>query len=233
MNISANALFTSEVLRPRSLGCRSLSLAQIASRNGLTIEGRDGDVVRFSTLSDLRESGGVIVTYLTSARFAGLLRSGDDVAVVTRPDLRTHLHPGNIALTVDQDPHDAFYTAFTSASQDVPGMRQMKGTWADCPVVVMDDEVRDSSMILLKAIRAIGDAVMCSIAFGKIPCGLDHLVGVSSGGGITGSGKVGEAVSKVGLDLGVSLNVSLIGGCQVGDVPGDSRHGCGLRPPVS
>jgi hypothetical protein len=93
-----------------------------------------------------------------------------------------------------------------------------EGDLGRLPVVVMDDEVGDPSMILLKAIRAIGDAVTCSIALGEIPCGLVHLVGVSSGGGITGGGKVGEAVSKVGLDLGVSLNLGLIGGRQVGDL---------------
>jgi hypothetical protein len=42
---------------------------------------------------------------------------------------------------------------------------------------------------------------------------------VLSGGSVTGSGKVGEAVSKVGLDLGVSLNLGLIGGCQVSNLP--------------
>src|SRR5579863_8481479 len=100
MTIPARELLTQTGF-PRRLGCSSLSLSQIASRNGMTIDGRDGRVQRFTTLSDLVESGGILVTYLTSARFANLLRTGDDVAVVTRHELRPHLKQGKIALLVD------------------------------------------------------------------------------------------------------------------------------------
>ena len=81
----------------------------------MVVDGRDGQIERFTTLSDLTGAGGIAVTYLTSARFAGLLRSGDDVAVVTRADLRGYLQTGNIALIVEGDPHDQFYTAFAAA----------------------------------------------------------------------------------------------------------------------
>ncbi len=102
--------------RPRRLSCRSLSLAQIARQHGMVLEGYDGEIQRFTTLSDLAALGGIAVTYLTSPRFANLLRSGDDIAVVTRAELRQHLQLGNIALIVNgDDPHDAFYTAFASA----------------------------------------------------------------------------------------------------------------------
>lgn len=117
MTIPARELLTQTGF-PRRLGCSSLSLSQIASRNGMTIDGRDGRVQRFTTLSDLVESGGILVTYLTSARFANLLRTGDDVAVVTRHELRPHLKQGNIALLVDGDPHDIFYTAFADAVRE-------------------------------------------------------------------------------------------------------------------
>lgn len=101
--------------RPRRLCCRSLSLSQIAQQHGMVVGGRDGQIERFTTLSDLKGVGGIAVTYLTSARFAGLLRSGDDIAVVTRADLRGCLQKGNIALIVEGDPHDQFYTAFAAA----------------------------------------------------------------------------------------------------------------------
>lgn len=104
--------------RPRSLGCHSLSLTKIASQTGMTLDGRDGNIAKFATLSNLKECGGIIVTYLRSARFASLLRSGDDVAVVTRPDLRWHLQPGNIALFVNDNPLDLFYTAFVAAVEN-------------------------------------------------------------------------------------------------------------------
>lgn len=104
--------------RPRSLGCHSLSLSKIASQNGMTLDGRDGSVAKFATLSNLDESGGIIVTYLSSARYANLLRAGDDVAVVTRPNLRGSLQPGNSALLVNDDPHDLFYTAFATAVEN-------------------------------------------------------------------------------------------------------------------
>jgi UDP-3-O-[3-hydroxymyristoyl] glucosamine N-acyltransferase len=84
----------------------------------MALDGGDGEIERFTPLSDLVATGGVAVTYLASARFAGFLRSGDDIAVVTRADLRGYLQSGNIALIVDGDAHDAFYTAFTAAVED-------------------------------------------------------------------------------------------------------------------
>jgi hypothetical protein len=93
-----------------------------------------------------------------------------------------------------------------------------EGDLGGLPVVVVDDEVGYLSMILLKAIRAIGDAITRSIALSEIPRGFDHFVGVSGGGGITGCSKVGKTVLKVGLDFGVLLNLGLIGGRQVGDL---------------
>jgi UDP-3-O-[3-hydroxymyristoyl] glucosamine N-acyltransferase len=84
----------------------------------MTLEGRDGEIERFTTLSDLTASGGIAVTYLTSARFADLLRSGDDIAVITRADLRGCLQKDNIALIVDGDPHDEFYNAFVTAVEE-------------------------------------------------------------------------------------------------------------------
>jgi UDP-3-O-[3-hydroxymyristoyl] glucosamine N-acyltransferase len=100
---------------PRNLRCRSLTLAQIANENGMVLDGHDGEIQRFTTLSDLAATGGIAVTYLNSLRFAKLLRSGDDIAVVTRPELREHLQAGNIALIAKEDPHDVFYTAFAAA----------------------------------------------------------------------------------------------------------------------
>jgi len=84
----------------------------------MVLDGHDGEIERFTSLSGLAGSGGIAVTYLTSPRFANLLRSGDDVAVITRPELRQHLQTGNVALIVDGDPHDVFYTAFASAVED-------------------------------------------------------------------------------------------------------------------
>jgi UDP-3-O-[3-hydroxymyristoyl] glucosamine N-acyltransferase len=81
----------------------------------MILDGRDGAIERFTTLSDLKTSRGITVTYLSSARFSGLLRSGDDIAVVTRADLRGYLQKDNIALIVDGDPHDEFYTSFAAA----------------------------------------------------------------------------------------------------------------------
>ncbi len=104
--------------RPRRLGCRSLSLGEVAKQHGMKLDGRDGEIGRFTTLSDLAASGGIAVTYLTSARYSDLLRSGDDIAVVTRADLRGCLQKDNIALIVDGDPHDEFYNAFVSAVKD-------------------------------------------------------------------------------------------------------------------
>lgn len=103
---------------PRKLRCCSLSLSQIARQHGMTLDGNDGEVERFATLSGLEGHGGVVVTYLNSSRFAGELREGSNVAVVTRQELRGCLKTGNAALLVDGDAHDAFYTAFATAVED-------------------------------------------------------------------------------------------------------------------
>ena len=84
----------------------------------MILDGPDGEIQRFTTLSDLTGSGSIAVTYLTSARFANLLRSGDDIAVVTRPELRQYLQAGNIGLLTSGDPHDVFYTGFTAAAEN-------------------------------------------------------------------------------------------------------------------
>lgn len=85
----------------------------------MSLDGGDGPVGRFTTLSGLASaSDDLAVTYLTSARFAGSLRSGSDVAVVTRSELRGCLQEGNAALIVDGDPHDLFYTAFADAVEN-------------------------------------------------------------------------------------------------------------------
>ncbi len=116
MAIQANDLLSSTGI-PRSLRCDSLKLAEVADRHGMMLDGSDGHVKRFTTLSELSPVNGITITYLTSARFASLLRSGDDIAVVTRAALRPYLMPGNAALIVSDDPHDAFYTAFADVVQ--------------------------------------------------------------------------------------------------------------------
>jgi UDP-3-O-[3-hydroxymyristoyl] glucosamine N-acyltransferase len=105
--------------QPRRLRCRGLMLSELARQHGMTLDGKDGQVERFTTLDGLASaSDDVAVTYLTSARFAGSLRSGSDLAVVTRAELRGCLHAGNTALIVDGDPHDLFYTAFAAAVEN-------------------------------------------------------------------------------------------------------------------
>lgn len=100
---------------PRRLRCRGLMLSELARELGMRLEGGDGAVAGFRPLSSLgtREDG-ITVTYLSSAQFAGLLRPGSDIAVVTRGGLREHLQDGNAALVVDGDPHDIFYTALAT-----------------------------------------------------------------------------------------------------------------------
>lgn len=103
-------------VRRRRLRCSGLSLAGMAGRNGMTLDGKDGEVGSFTTLDGLSKTDpGIAVTYLASARFAGSLRSGADVAVVTRPELRGCLQEGNLLLLVEGDPHDCFYTVFAAA----------------------------------------------------------------------------------------------------------------------
>ena len=114
MTISARELLSGGE-SPRRLRCHSITLSQTAAQHGMVLDGHDGEIQRFTTLSDLAASGGIAVTYLTSPRFASLLRRGDDVAVVTRPELRQHLQAGNIALISNGDPHDIFYTVFATA----------------------------------------------------------------------------------------------------------------------
>ncbi len=116
--IPAHELVTGDG-RPRRLRCRGLLLSELARQCGMTLEGEDGQVERFTTLDGLVSgSDDIAVTYLTSARFAGSLRSGGDVAVVTRAELRGCLQEGNTALIVGGDPHDLFYTAFTAAIEN-------------------------------------------------------------------------------------------------------------------
>lgn len=113
----AHALLT-EAGQPRALGCRGLSLKEMARRHGMMLEGSDGEISRFTSLSGLQERGGLAVTYLNSERFAAELLEGTDIAVVTRAELQSSLKEGNIALLVDGDAHDAFYTAFVTAQED-------------------------------------------------------------------------------------------------------------------
>jgi len=105
---------------PRRLRCRGLRLSELARRHGLTLDGPDGDVARFAPLSGLGEKNdAVAVSYLSSPRFASLLRAGTDIAVITRASLRSHLKDGNAALIVPEgleiDPHDWFYSALAGA----------------------------------------------------------------------------------------------------------------------
>jgi len=101
---------------PRRLRCRGLTLSELARELGMRLAGGDGEVAGFRPLSGLSQrEDGIAVTYLGSARFAGLLRAGSDIAVITRAELRGHLQEGNAALIVDGDPHDLFYTALATA----------------------------------------------------------------------------------------------------------------------
>lgn len=101
---------------PRRLRCRGLTLSHLAREHGMRLEGGDGEVAGFRPLSGITAAeDGIAVTYLSSVRFAGLLRAGSDIAVVTRAELRGHLQEGNAALIVDGDPHDLFYTALATA----------------------------------------------------------------------------------------------------------------------
>lgn len=116
--ISAHEL-VSRGVHPRRLGCRGLLLSELARQHGMTLDGRDGQVGRFTPLDGLASAGDdIAVTYLSSTRFAGSLRSGSDVAVITRAELRGCLQEGNSALIVDGDPHDLFYTAFAAAVEN-------------------------------------------------------------------------------------------------------------------
>ncbi len=108
----------SDAGRPRALGCRGLSLSALAQRNDIVLDGRDGEISRFTGLSGLQERVGIVVTYLTSARFVEELREGSDIAVVTRPELKSVLKEGNVALITRGNPHDVFYTAFATAVKD-------------------------------------------------------------------------------------------------------------------
>ena len=97
---------------PRALRCVGVSLRDLAHKQGMLLDGEDGNVTRFTSLSGLEERGGIAVTYLSSARYADELREGDDVAVVTRRELKSLLKAGNVALITEGHPHDVFYTAF-------------------------------------------------------------------------------------------------------------------------
>ena len=97
---------------PRALRCMGISLSSLAQKQGMLLDGPDAEVSRFTSLSGLAERGGMVVTYLSSARYANELREGSDVAVVTRPELKSLLKEGNAALITGGNPHDAFYTAF-------------------------------------------------------------------------------------------------------------------------
>lgn len=81
-------------------------------------DGPDDEVTRFDSLSGLATPGGLVVTYLSSARYVDELREGGDVAVVTRPELKSLLKAGNIALLTEGNPHDVFYTAFATVVEE-------------------------------------------------------------------------------------------------------------------
>jgi UDP-3-O-[3-hydroxymyristoyl] glucosamine N-acyltransferase len=113
VEISAQELVSDGL--PRPLQCRGLTLSEISRRYGMKLQGQDGEIARFATLSALAKYGGPAITYLTSAGWAEQLPAGAGVAVITRADLVSHLKEGNSALIVEDDPHDAFYTAFAAA----------------------------------------------------------------------------------------------------------------------
>lgn len=115
--ISAHELLSGDSL-PRSLVCRGLSLNDLARRLHMVLDGKGGEISRFTALSGLNDQTGLAVTYLNSTGFASFLREGDDVAVITRADLRGALRKGNIPLLVEDDPHDCFYTALAFAVEN-------------------------------------------------------------------------------------------------------------------
>ncbi len=105
--------------RPRDLRVCGMRLSTIATRHGMTLRGADHDATCFATLSGLtNNSDGVAITYLSSRRFAASLPQDMDLAVITRRDLLDVLGGRHVALVVDGNPHDWFYTALTAAIRD-------------------------------------------------------------------------------------------------------------------
>jgi UDP-3-O-[3-hydroxymyristoyl] glucosamine N-acyltransferase len=118
LSVSARELVSQEGV-PRELRCRGLSLSRLAKDQGMTLKGDDGEVAFFKPLSKLAGLDDEIeVTYLSSSKFADSLKNGSNVAVITRAELRGSLKEGNVALIVDGDPHDCFYTALAWAVEN-------------------------------------------------------------------------------------------------------------------
>ena len=116
--VPAHELVSSNGL-PRRLRCRGLLLSELARQHGMGFDGKDGDVAHFTPLSGLDDGDdGISVTYLASSRSADLLPSRNDVAVITRAELRGCLREANSALIVDGDPHDGFFSALAAAVEN-------------------------------------------------------------------------------------------------------------------
>lgn len=112
--VSASDLVASDGL-PRRLRCLGLSLSELARQQNFTLDGRDGEIAHFATLSGLPHSSeGISVTYLASRQYAHLLPSRQNLAVVTRSDLRDCIPEGNATLLVEGDAHDCFYSALSA-----------------------------------------------------------------------------------------------------------------------
>ncbi|MEN8144635.1 MAG: hypothetical protein ABFS14_06740 [Gemmatimonadota bacterium] len=103
--------------RPRPLRCTGQLISELIEGTPLVLHGEDREITRFGPLSSLsgRDGPDVLLTYLSSARWAHHLESSTGQVVITSDDLIEQVPEGNALLVTDRSPQEAFYRLFSDS----------------------------------------------------------------------------------------------------------------------
>ena len=100
--------------RPRPLECRQRASA-LTDGMPLELRGEDREITRFGPLSSLPpgDDACVLLSYLSSARWANELDGRRGQVVITREELVAQVPRGNSVLITNLDPREVFYGLFS------------------------------------------------------------------------------------------------------------------------
>ena len=101
--------------RPRPLQCKGQRISELIEGTSLELRGEDREITRFGPLSSLPGSDepDILVSYLSSARWAHHLEGSTGQVFITREDLIEQVPKGNSLLITDGSPQEAFYRLFS------------------------------------------------------------------------------------------------------------------------
>ena len=101
--------------RPRPLHCKVQRVSELIEGTPLELRGEDREITRFGPTSSLagNDDPDILLSYLSSARWAPQLEGSRGQVFVTSEDLIEQVPKGNSLLVTDGNPQEAFYRLFS------------------------------------------------------------------------------------------------------------------------